>query len=445
MRLLPLALLAAALAPLPASANALLEIYRQAAQQDSTLQAARHQRDASLEARPQARAALLPQINGSFGRQESTEEGTEGFAGMPENPVSRDSTSEALTLTLNQALFDWAAFRRYAQAGDSLMLAQTQYRAAEQSLVLRVAQGYFNVLAAADALQFAQSQKAAVGRQLEQAQRRFEVGLSAITDVQEAQAAYDLTIAGELQAEQALATARQALAVITGKRDNPTVPLREEIPLAGPQPAEVDRWVDAALENNLDLLAAGLGTRIAEKDVEIARAGHYPTLGAQLQYQDATAEGSRFSGESETETVGLQLNLPIFSGGLTQSRVSAAHSTFEQRQAEQEGTRRGVEQRTRDAYLGVMSGAAQVRAYKQAVISSTTALEASETGFEVGTRTSVDVLNAQRDLFDALRTYARARYDYLLSVLTLKQAAGRLTESDLAEIDGLLVNAAATR
>lgn len=426
-----------------ASANELMRIYEQARDQDMRFQAARHARDAEIQVRPQARAALLPQIAGTYGYQDQHEDGTEGFGGLPEQRVDRNSDFRALTVSLDQTVFDWAAFKRYDQAGDQVALAQARLRAAEQDLLLRTTETYFGVLSADDNLRFARAEKSALERQLDQAQQRFDVGLSAITDVQEAQARYDLTTAQEIAFEQQLASAHEALREITGATGSTvaTAPLQAEIPLRLPDPAAVDAWVAAAREGNLDLVMATLQATIADKGVSVARAGHYPTVDAQAQYQDAEADGGRFTGETETETLGVQVRLPIFSGLATRSRVDEAHARAEQVKAQREGTQRAVERATRDAWLGVQSGAARVKALRQAVVSSTTALEASETGLEVGTRTAVDVLNAQSALYSAQRDYARARYDYLLSVLRLKGAAGSLGAGDLAQIDALLVGA----
>lgn len=425
-----------------AGANDLRRVYEQALEQDMQFQEARHARDAALQARPQARAALLPQINGSYGYQDQHEEGTEGFGGGPESPVDRDSTLKALTVTLDQTLFDWAAFQRYDQAGDRAALAQAQYRAAEQALVLRTTEVYFGVLSADDNLRFARAEKSALARQLDQAQQRFEVGLSAITDVQEAQARYDLTVAQEIAFEQQLSSAREALREITGTGTFATAPLQAEIPLRLPEPAAVEPWLASARDGNLDLIMAGLQADIARKGVAVARAGHLPTLGAQAQYQEADAEGARFTGELDTETLGLQLRVPIFAGLATRSRVSEAQATREQFEARREGTLRAVERGTRDAWLAVQAGVARVKALRQAVLSSTTALDASQTGLEVGTRTAVDVLNAQSALYSAQRDHARARHDYLLAILRLKAAAGTLGADDLEQIDALLVQAA---
>ena len=255
-----------------ANANELQRIYEQALSQDMQLQAAMYGRDAALEARPQARAALLPQINSSYGYLDQSETGTEGasFSGVGEQTVDRDSISKGLTVTLDQALFDWAAFKRYDQAGDQVALAQVQYRNAEQALLLRVTDAYFSVLSATDNLGLAQAEKTAVARQLELAQRRFDVGLSAITDVQEAQARYDLTVAQEISADQQLASAREGLVEITGAATLSAAPLQAEIPLRLPDPANIDPWLATARQNNLELLAAG--------ETESAILANYPGL-----------------------------------------------------------------------------------------------------------------------------------------------------------------------
>lgn len=455
MRLFKIAALAVLAAPGAASANELLKVYQLAVQNDTQIQAAMYQRDVTQLNRPLARASLLPTVSGDYGLSRSRSESDsgvtfdQGSGSLVQGNVS-DSDTRQLSVSLTQTVFDWAAFKRLSQAGDQSALAEAVYHGEEQTLVLRSAQAYFNVLAAADGLRFSQSENKAVERQLEQAKRRFEVGLSAITDVQEAQARYDLTVAQALQAEQTLATARQALDEITNTPEVKPVPLRDEIPLPGPDPLNVQAWIAAAEENNLNLQAARLDSEIARKSISIARAGHYPTLGLRGAYSDSdsTTEASpvippddgEFDSNNKNRSILLNLHVPLFSGFYVHTQVQQAEGTYEQRKAQQEGSRRSVERQIRDAYLGVISGAAQVRALKQAALSATTALEASETGFQVGTRTSVDVLNSQRDLYSAQRDFSRSRYNYLLSILTLKQAAGRLGEADLAEIDRLLVN-----
>lgn len=443
------ACLGACLAPAAVQANELKAVYQKALANDMTFQAALHARDAAVEARPQARAALLPQVEAGYQWQKGHAKGDGEQPGI--DPVTfeekqfkfdidEDTSLKRLDVTLNQTVFDWATFKRYDQAGVQVALAQAQFRSAEQSLILRSAQAYFDVLAASDDLRFTQAEKSALDRELEQAHRRFEVGLSAITDVQEAQARYDLTVAQEIGAEQALANAKQAMIEVVGPAEPAIVPMREEIPLQTPNPPQVDSWVSAAAASNLDLVAAQLRAESADRDIDIQRAGHYPTVGLQAQYGRTDQVQGNQAVDAKGPNVGVQVTLPIFSGGLTQSRVRQAEAVHDQRVSERVGAERSVERQTRDAYLAVMAGAARVKALKQAVVSSTTALDASQTGLEVGTRTAVDVLNAQSALYSAQRDYARARYDYLLAVLRLKAAAGSLDAGDLDEIDSLLVS-----
>lgn len=454
MRLSKLAAAALCAAPSLATANELMVVYGHALQNDTQLQAAGYAREVSLETRPQARALLLPQLSGAYSYALSESDGTQQqlvpagdvdpTTGEPVFVYSgvgydQSASQRQLSVTLQQAIFDWGAFARLGQSVKQLALADVTFRSAEQALIQRTASAYFDALAAADDLRYTVAEKASLERQLEESMRRFEVGLSAITDVQEAQARYDSTTAQVIQAEQALEASRLALSQIVGNNDTPLVPLQDEIPLPAPTPADVNAWVSSALNDNFDLAAARLQSEIAGRDIAIARAGHYPTLGLQGTYDKSDSEVDDRDGDQTDKTIALSLNVPIFSGGLVRSQVRAAQATYQQRLAEQEGSRRAVEVQTRNAFIGVNAGAANVRALKQAVISNQTALDASRTGLEVGTRTSVDVLNAQSLLFSAQRDYARARYDYLISILNLKAAAGRLRERDLAEIDRFLV------
>ena len=432
-----------------AAANELIRVFELAERNDPTMQAARYAREAALEARPQARAALLPQINASAfeTRGTTTNTFTANQDGTPRSQsIDSDAKSDGWSATLSLPVYDHALWLRLAQSGDSVAAAQARYRAAEQDLAVRTARAYFDVLAAQDSLRFAEAEKKAVSRQLEQARKRFEVGLSAITDVHEAQARYDLTVSQQLEADQQLRNARDALQEITGQPVERFAPLQEQIPLRGPDPDDVQAWLDVAREHNLDLIAARFQEKLAERDVRISRAGHYPTLTLNGSYfeQESTQFVfglGNFPAQAEGDRVTLTLNLPVFSGGLTQSRVRQAHQIHRQREAELTGVLRSVERQVRNAYQGVLTGVARVRALKQAVVSNTTALDASETGLRVGARTAVDVLNAQRELYRAQRDYSRARYDYLLSVLQLKQAAGQLVFKDLLEIDRLLAAA----
>ena len=439
--------------PATAQANALLELYEQARGNDKTLLAAQYQRDAALEAKPQARAAFMPQINGraSYTRQESERSFSAAqFGGPPGATVSQENENKErdFSLSLSQALFNWEAIQNLRKADDQVALAETGYRAAQQDLILRVAAGYFNLLAASDTLRFAEAENKAVERQLEQFKQRFEVGLSAITDVQEAQARYDLTVALKINAETALTSARRVLTEITGNADPRVAAVPENFPMPGPDPLTPATWADAARRDNLNVLAARLQAELAGADVKLAYSRHMPTLSLEGGYSDSSGDftsqtGGDPSSTSPQESKGSQLALiarvPIFAGGAIRSGVRAATATANQRQAQLESAARTAERQTGDAYQGVLAGVARVNAFKQAVLSSKTALEASEVGLSVGARTSIDVLNAQQQLYAAQRDYARARYDYLLSVLQLKLSAGRLGDADLAEIDRLLV------
>ena len=450
------AALAAGFCATTAQANALLEVYGQALANDKTFSAAQFGRDAALQARPLAIANLLPQIGGqgSLTRTDSTNSGTDadfGGTGSASFTQDRESDARAYSVSLTQSVFDWSVIQKLRQSTDQVALAETGFRAAQQDLILRVATAYFNVLAASDTLRFSQAENQAVGRQLEQSKQRFEVGLSAITDVQEAQARYDLTVASLINAETALSSARRVLAEISGGTDQAAAAVPEDVPLAGPDPQTPATWIEAARKDNLNVLSARLQAEIARKDVSIARAGHLPTLGIQAGYSNSSADvtttttsgglsgTSTSPSDSDGTSIALVAKLPLFAGGAVRASVKAASSTSSQRQAQLESAVRTAERTTGDAYQGVLAGIARVKAFKQAVLSSKTALEASEVGLQVGARTSIDVLNAQQQLYAAERDYARARYDYLLSVLNLKLAAGRLGEADLAEIDRLLI------
>lgn len=423
-------------APTLASANELDRLYGLALENDAVLRAAAAQRDAALEAKPQARGALLPQIsaNGSYTKQDVTVQNRINGVLTPPNKIV--AAAHGYGATLSQTLFSGAQWYALEQADGQVALAHANYRTAEQSLVLRAAQAYFNLLAADDGVRFADAEKKAVERQLELSKKRFEVGLSAVTDVQETQARYDLVTARMISAEQNLSSARIAVGDIAGVADVHIVPLKDEIPLAGPIPANLNDWLKAADDGNPTLKAAEIVAEIAGKGIDIARSGHWPTVSANAGYDNSISGG--FSAKSEGTQYGLRVDIPIFAGGITQSRVRAATATHEQRVAELLGAKRKAESDAQLAYQNVLAGAAIVKAQKQAVLSNTTALEASDVGLEVGSRTTVDVLNAQQQLFAAQRDYSRSRYDYLLAVLQLKATAGQLMQKDLAEIDALL-------
>ena len=437
------------LAPiLTVDANDLLETYRKALDQDTTLSAAKFARDASVEARPQALSAFLPQLNAQGGLSRSRTEITTTSQRIVTDPTqpAPDATStfsffnnnSQYQVTLAQTVWSFEAWRQLKQADSQVALAEATFRSAQQALILRVAQAYFGVLSATDAVRTNTAERDANERQLLQAKKRFEVGLAAITDVQEAQAAFDASVATLIGAERTLSNARRALGEITGGYAETAEGLIEEIPLASPNPVAVDDWLKVARESNYDLQIAELNADVARKGIDIAYARHYPTLNLQGSYGE-NINSSPNNADAQSQSIGLVLNVPIFSGGLTQSQVRQAAATHDRTLALLEGSKRSIERQTRDAYQGVMSGIASVRANLQAVKSNQTALESSQVGLQVGTRTEVDVLNTLRNLYIAQRSYYQSRYDYLISVLTLKQQAGNLVEADLENIDRLLL------
>lgn len=449
------AIAAPSAAPSTAQANDLLDSYHEALDQDRSLLAARYARDAAVEAKPQALSAFLPRLTASGSHERSHNEITTSGSRIitdPTNPaptpnatasskVDFYNTADQAQLLLSQTLWSFEAFQRLKQADITVAQAEASYRSAQQSLILRLAQAYFEVLAASDALRTGSAERAATERQWQQAERRREVGLATIIDVQETRAAFDASIATVIAAERRVANAQRALEEITGRQADAGQALAEDMPLAPPAPARVEPWLEATRSDNYELRIARLATEIAARNVGAVRARHYPTLALTASYSENLNSSER-NADSSRGGIGLNLSLPIYAGGLIASQVRQASALGSQSQASEEGTQRTVERQTRDAFQGVISGIASVRATQAAMRSSQLALESSQLGLKVGTRTEVDVLTALRNLYAAQRSYSQSRYDYLLSVLSLKRQAGRLAESDLAEIDALLTVAA---
>lgn len=443
------ALLAGVLAaPCAATANDLLDSYHEALDQDRTLLAAQYARDAAVEAKPQAVSAFLPRLTATGSHERSHNEITTSGNRIitdPTNPAPTASskvdfynTADQAQVLLSQTLWSFEAFQRLKQADISVAQAEATYRNAQQSLILRLAQAYFEVLAANDALRTGSAERAATERQWQQAERRREVGLATIIDVQETRAAFDASIATVIAAERRVANAQRALEEITGREADPGQALAENMPLAPPTPARIEPWLEATRSDNYDLRIARLGTEIANRNVSAVRARHYPTLALTATYTENLNSSER-NADSTRGGIGVNLSLPIYAGGQIASQVRQAAALGSQSKASEEGTQRAVERQTRDAYQGVISGIASVQATQAAMKSSQLALESSQLGLKVGTRTEVDVLTALRNLYAAQRSYSQARYDYLISVLSLKRQAGRLAETDLAEIDALLI------
>jgi outer membrane protein len=437
----------------------LIEIYERALMNDPALREAEAAYLATAEAKPQARARLLPQLqlgaNASDAHSENPLPPLDFVTGQPSIIISStetDRTADSVSLSLNQTIFDWGSYMTLRQADKIVARAETDYAVAQQDLIVRVSDAYFNVLAAEDNLASAVSARESIGRQLEQAQRRFEVGLIAITDVQDSRAGYDTAVADEIAAERALATAQEFLREIIGEYVTDLSGPTEDLPLLSPDPANPDQWVETALEQNLSLLSSRMSRDIAGDDIKIQRAVRLPTLdlsaGTSDQDSELTQINNLFSGASivgnpnQTTSEGynwqLSFSMPIFTGGANRSRIQ--QSVYRHRAAMEslERVARQTEREARDAYLGVLSEIQRVQALRQAVESAQTALRANQAGFEVGTRTSVDVLAVQTNLRRAETTYARSRYDYIINTLRLKQASGSLGVEDVREVDGWL-------
>lgn len=427
--------------PSHGNAEDLLDTFRLAAQSDPQLQAAAAARLAVLEIGPQSRALLFPSLDfsatASTVRQDiEAPSQTPGVTGFSGDDRFNDS---GYTLSLVQPLYNQATFALLRQADARIGQANAEVAAAEQNLLVSVSERYFNVLAALDNLEFARAEMTAIARQLEQSRQRFEVGLTARTEVDEAQAFFDLALADEIAAQNQVAISREALAEVTGRFPEDLAPLIGNLPLASPEPADIDQWTDTALEQNLGIIAADFVAQAAREEIDRQRAARYPRVDIVGIHSDFDTGGGRFGGvETETTSIGLQLNANIFDGGLISSRTREAQFLHVQARQLLEAEQRAVLRQTRASYLGVLATISRVNALEQAVVSSRSALEATEAGLEVGIRNAVDVLDAQREMFRALSELARVRYDYILETLSLKQAAGILGEADLQQINTLL-------
>jgi len=422
-----------------AKATDLLEIFRAAQANDPVFAAARAAQQAGQEKLPQGRSLLLPSIslnaNSTFNDQNIQYKGAFPFPG---GNIRYNSHGYGLNLT--QPLFRQQNWVGYTEAELQVAQAEAQFRIAEQDLILRVAQAYFDVLIAQDSVQLAETQKAAISEQLEQAKRNFEVGSATITDTHEAQARYDLTSAQEIAAQSNLEIKKRALQQLIDAMPKDLRHLGKQFRLETPQPADMEKWVEEAQSNSLQVAIAQAGAEIAEKEVARNRGGHYPTLDLVANYSNNQSNGSNFGvgNDATAKSIGVQLNMPLFQGGIVNSRWREAEANRERARQTLEDTRRSIALQTRQAYLGVVNGIAQVRALQQALVSSQSVLEASKLGQEVGVRTNLDVLNAQQQLYATRRDLYQAEYSYLVSRLRLKAAAGSLGEEDLSLVNQAL-------
>jgi len=423
----------------PASqAEDLLQVYQAALQSDPVLSAQESAFDAISFSQRQTKSLYYPNISLSASTARNQQNTISSSFG-PDFTGRSKFTTKGYSLNLRQALYRRDYISQLRQAEASVRQAEAELNQAYQDIILRVAQRYFDVLAARDGLEFSQAEKSAISRQLDQAKQRFEVGLIAITDVHEAQAAYDLATAGEIVAQNSLATSHQALRELTGELPQKLASLGPQMGLTSPDPANIEEWVSSALQRNFSLLAAESATEVAQQGLSQQRAGRHPTLDlvASRNYNN-TGGGSFGSRETEDSQISLQLNLPLYQGGGISAAIHRANAQLAQAKDALEQQRRAIQREASDAYLSVLASISRVKALQQAVTSSESALNATEAGYEVGTRTTVDVLTVRRELFRTQAEYARARYDYILASLRLQQASGTLDVKDVEQINAWL-------
>lgn len=451
---LPL-LYAALLIASPAQATDLLSIYRDAMTYDAQFAAARAERDAGLEKLPQSKAGLRPQINLAMDTQWNDLSsklrtspmltmGPDFGQFMPDHSSTRYNT-HGWTVSLAQPLFRWQNWSTYKQGELAAAAAEVQYSTAKQELIERITQAYFDVLLAQEDLATAQAQQAAIAEQLEAAKRNFEVGTTTITDTHEARARHDLVNASLIASQSNLQMRRQALRMLTGKEVEELQRLRSGIQISAPQPANADQWAESAERDNFGVLLAKSQFEIAERELEKQRVGHYPTVDLVASHSRQSSGTNTFmpalgGSDNDVSLIGLQLKVPLYSGGLVSSKSREAVALREKSRAQLDNARRGAALQARQAYLGVTSGLAQVKALEQSVLSSQSALDSNKLGYEVGVRVNIDVLNAQQQLYATRRDLAKARIETLMSQMRLKAATGSLSEQDVVAINALLEN-----
>lgn len=430
-------LLAGVFFSLNAGATDLVQIYQDALANDPQFASARSSLTAGQEKSVQGRAGLLPTI-GLSGSDTRTR--TDSQPDMPFADRSYTGTNNTWTLALSQPLFRWANWQQYEQGKLSVMASEAQFAQARQDLIVRVGQAYFDVLAAQDALTTLQAQKVAISEQLASAKRNFEVGTSTITDTHEAQSRYDLAIAQEFAAQSDLQVKRSALQQIIGKEAGDLATLKSGVKLSSPQPASVNEWVASAEKQNFNVVASDVAAEIAKRDIERNRAGHYPTVDLVASTGRTSLGGASATGTGVVKptTIGVQWSIPLFAGFAVDSKVKEAVALHEKARNDLEANRRSAALGARQAYTGVTSGLAQVKAYEAAEISSQSALDSNKLGYQVGVRINIDVLNAQQQLYTTRQNLAKARYDTIMNGLRLKSAAGTLKDSDLTEVNELL-------
>jgi outer membrane protein len=419
----------------------LVQVYNEALVNDPVYESARYTLTAGQEQLAQGRAGLFPTV-AARGNYSRIDRETEDAAGAS---ISSDYRSRTYSISLTQPLFRWENWKQYQQGKLSVAASEVQFAQAQQDLIVRVSQAYFDVLTAQDVLASIQAQKTAITEQLASAKRSFEVGTTTITDTQEAQARYDLALAQEAAAVNDLNVRKTALEQIIGKPAGNLATLRSDVILSGPQPAEIDQWVDRAQTQNYAVIAQELNREIARLEISRAQAGHMPTLDlvasrSHTSQRRDTLTSIDNNDVGDTSSIGLQWTIPLFSGFSVTSQVREAVALAERARATLESSRRTAVQSARQSFLSLGSGLAQIKALEAAEVSSRSALDSNLLGYQVGVRINIDILNAQQQLYATLRDLARARYDTLMHGLRLKAAAGILQEGDLAGVNKLLTN-----
>lgn len=434
LRLLPLALSLAAAFSASAQAQSLAQLYEAAKGYDATYKAAQSQYQANLAKAEQAKAAMRPTVGLGSAISEAN------FDNRTSSNVDQRFGTRSATFSASQPLYRPANQATYAQGLKQLDLAQAQLKTAEQDLIVRVSQAYFEVLTAQESLTFVKAQKSAVSEQLAAAKRNFEVGTSTITDTREAQARFDLVTAQEIAAENDLRVKKLALDQLVGTKDAQPVAIRTGANLQQLVSGDIETWVQQAGEQSPTIALARSGLEVAQLETQKAQAGHLPTLDLTGSYGMTRYQGDQSSSRvnNNTAVIGLSFNLPLYAGHATQNRIQETVALEEKARNDLEGAQRTVAQATRTAFFGVQSGLGQVKALEAAEASSQSALDANKLGYQVGVRINIDVLNSQSQLFQTKRDLTKARYDVLLGQLKLRQAAGVLKAEDVQNVGALL-------
>lgn len=421
----------------------LMSVYEMAVESDPEIQQARARLDQARESEPQARAQLLPSVSLSGQIEETWQDGEQiGVRGDGSvGPVDFESNTEATSygIEVRQTLFRWDAWVGLSEADARVAQAEATYEGALQDLLIRVAQAYFDLLVAEEMLETRQTTREAFEVERERAEFSREVGTASLTDVEEARAAHDRALADEIAAERQLEVAREALYALTGRYIPEVQGPDTDVTLSQPEPNDIEFWVERALDNNPELNAATFLAEASGDQVSRARSGHYPSLElvAGRNWVDRSGDNPFQTQDTVNDSVRLQLSVPLFAGGQTRSRVREAKAAEREAWSGVRMSTREVRRLARDAFLGVRSGVSRVEALRQSVRSSETAVEATEVGVDVGSRSTVDLLNARRALADARAQLSEVRYAYLIDTLRLQRATGQLDASDLAHLADL--------